>query len=412
MSKPTVSIIIITRNRPFLLGHCLDRVWSQALASQTPVPQTPGTLTKYCGNDRRDVMESCPLQRPSLLGRSSHAEENTVAGLGEDGKTDRMGETSAKADVIESRPYGRGDSHRNWLQSMIASDFTIPGGVDLRNFEIIVVDSSSNEESERVVTRYSGTKYIRVRGERNNMPQARNRGIASSTGEIIAFIDDDSMVQPGWLQALVDVYGDGTIGAAGGRVIAMPEPYCDEITGPPRLYITRLGGVIAKDAGLVSEQRVEVDHLIGCNMSFRRAALEEVGGFDPNFTLTNLREETDLCLRVKRAGWRLVFEPGIAVVHFSARSLQPYFLERPSIQFSNGRNGSYFAIKHFGLTPRSIGGQLLDAGKSCGRAAYFVGLFSIGAVAQLVGRAVGITTGIRWLKNHERRAEEGKHILQ
>ena len=147
-------------------------------------------------------------------------------------------------------------------------------------------------------------------------------------------------------------------------------------------------------------------------MSFRRTALGEVSGFDPHFTLTNLREETDLCLRVKRAGWRIVFEPGIAVVHFSARSLQPYFLERPSIQFSNGRNGSYFAIKHFGLTPHSIGGQLIDAGKSCGRAAYFVGLFSIGVVAQLAGRVVGITAGIRWLKNNERQAKEGRRILQ
>ena len=233
------------------------------------------------------------------------------------------------------------------------------------------------------------------------MPQARNTGIACSTGEIIAFIDDDSMVQPGWLGALLEVYRDKTIGAAGGRVIAMPEPYCDEIKGPPRLQVTRLGSVIAKDAGLVSEERAEVDHLIGCNMSFRRTALEEVGGFDLNFTLTNLREETDLCLRVKRAGWRIVFEPGIAVVHFSARSLQPYFLERPTIQFSNGRNGSYFAIKHFGLTPHSIGGQLIDAGRSCGRAAYFVGLFSVGAVAQLAGRVTGVIAGIRWQKNHK-----------
>src|SRR5689334_14616820 len=133
MIKPTVSIIIITRNRPFLLGHCLERLWSQ--------------------------------------------------------------------------PY--------------------------EQKELIVVDSSSDDKSERVVARYPRTTYIRVRGERDNMPQARNRGIACSMGEIIAFIDDDSMVQPEWLDALVDVYGDETIGAAGGRVIAMPEPYCDEIQGPP-----------------------------------------------------------------------------------------------------------------------------------------------------------------------------------
>lgn len=310
MIGPTVSIVIITCNRPFLLKHCIDRVLAQ--------------------------------------------------------------------------PY----PHR----------------------EIIVVDSSSDGQSEEVLAQYPVVHSVRLRGQRQNMPQARNEGIAASSGDIIAFIDDDSMVQAGWLEALVSVYADETVGAAGGRVIGMPEPYCDQVTGFPRLIVAPSGRVIARDVGLVSTGRVEVDHLIGCNMSFRYKALEQVGGFDPHYTLTNLREETDLCVRVKKAGWRIVFKPSIAVVHFSARSLQPYFLERPTIQFSNGRNCTYFAIKHFGLNPRTIGGQLLDAGKSCGRAAYFAGLFSIGAIAHLVGRTVGLVEGLRWLMSGQRRASSMPEI--
>src|SRR5579885_1599044 len=132
MNKPVVSIIIITRNRPFLLGHCLERVCSQASVE-----------TRLIASGR-DVS-------PLPIGTS----------------------------YDESGSYSASDS-----------------GVGLWNLEIIVVDSSSNDESEHVVMRYPGTKYLRVHGERNNMPQARNRGIACSTGEIIAFIDDDSMVQP------------------------------------------------------------------------------------------------------------------------------------------------------------------------------------------------------------------------
>ncbi len=270
--------------------------------------------------------------------------------------------------------------------------------------EIIVVDSSSNAQSELVLAYYPSVLSVRLQGQRHNMPQARNEGIAVSSGDIIAFIDDDSMVQVGWLEALVSVYSDGMVGAAGGRVIGIPEPYCDQVAGSPRLVVASSGRVIAKDAGLVSTDQVEVDHLIGCNMSFRYKALEQVGGFDPHYTLTNLREETDLCVRVKKAGWQIVFNPSIAVIHFSARSLQPYFLERPTVQFSNGRNCTYFAIKHFGLSPRTIVGQLFDAGKSCGRAAYFAGLFSIGAVAQLAGRVVGLVEGLHWLMRSQRRA--------
>lgn len=276
--------------------------------------------------------------------------------------------------------------------------------------EIIVVDSSSDAESEPVVARYEAVRSVRLRGQQHNMPQARNAGIAVSHGEIVAFIDDDSMVQPTWLEALVSVYQDESVGAAGGRVIGMPEPYSEQVAGPPRLIVEDSGRVIAKDAGLVSSASLEVDHLIGCNMSYRRRALEQVGGFDPNYTLTNLREETDLCVRVKKIGWRIVFQPAISVVHFSARSLQPYFLERPSVQFSNGRNCSYFAIKHFGLRPRTLGGQLLDAGKSCGRAAYFAGLFGVGAAAQLAGRLVGTAEGVRWLTSSQRRAAGAPHI--
>src|SRR5213080_1809375 len=68
--------------------------------------------------------------------------------------------------------------------------------------QIIVVDSSSNDESEQVVAQYPGVISVRLAVQRTiheNRPQARNKGLAISSGEIIAFIDDDAMVQPGWL---------------------------------------------------------------------------------------------------------------------------------------------------------------------------------------------------------------------
>src|SRR5436190_16374735 len=74
--------------------------------------------------------------------------------------------------------------------------------------EIIVVDSSSNEESERVMAQYPDVISVRLHEQHNNMPQARNEGLAVSSSEIIAFIDDDAMVQPAWLDALVDIYRD------------------------------------------------------------------------------------------------------------------------------------------------------------------------------------------------------------
>ncbi|HEV2581842.1 MAG TPA: glycosyltransferase [Ktedonobacteraceae bacterium] len=262
--------------------------------------------------------------------------------------------------------------------------------------EVIVVDSSSNDESEKVIARYPGTISVRLRGQRNNMPYARNEGMAVSSGDLIAFIDDDSMIFPLWLNAMVDAYKDESIGAVGGRIIRRPEPYCDLEDGSPSLLVKPSGIAIARDFDLVSEAALEVDHLVGCNMSFRRAALEQIGGFDSNYTLTNYREETDMFIRLKKAGWRIMFVPAMSVRHVSARSAKPFFMERPYIQFSNGRNSAYLAYKNFGFNFRTVTGQFLEIGAAFRRAGFLVGLGVTGLAAQLGGRAVGMAAGVAW----------------
>jgi GT2 family glycosyltransferase len=275
--------------------------------------------------------------------------------------------------------------------------------------EIIVVDSSTGNESQPVVAQFPAILYVRLSGQHNNMPQARNKGIMISSGNIIAFLDDDSMIQPGWLPALLATYHDPRVGASGGRVIRRPEPYCNQQKGNPQLRVSPSGVVIAKDIDLPSISKIEVDHLIGCNMSFRRQALEHVGGFDTNYTLTNLREETDLCIRVKKAGWRVIYDPSIAVLHVSARA-KPFFGDFPTVQYSNGRNSTYFAIKHFGLHPRTCLGLSVDIGKSIQRALFLSGLFTFGIIAQLAGRVAGMGAAIAWMLSKKRRAAAAPRI--
>lgn len=277
--------------------------------------------------------------------------------------------------------------------------------------EIIVVDSSSNDESVRVLAQYPQVISLRLHGQRNNMPQARNEGIAASSGNIVAFLDDDSMANHNWLEALLNAYRDETVGAVGGRVISMPEPYCNEVSGPPCLVVSPSGRIKGKGVGLVSMDQVEVDHLVGCNMSFRREALEQVGGFDSNYTLSNLREETDLCVRMKKSGWRIVFTPEMAVVHFSARAQSMYTWNRPYILFSHGRNSTYFAIKNFGFNPRTLFGQLIvDTGEVGGKLFYMAAQLSISAVAQVVGRVFGLAAGIAFLMSNQRRTTAAPKI--
>lgn len=268
--------------------------------------------------------------------------------------------------------------------------------------EIIVVDSSSNDKSESVVAQFPEVISVRIRGQHNNRPYAKNKGMTFASGDLICFIDDDSMVCPTWLETIIAIHQDDTVGAAGGRVVRKPEPYSEEESGPPQMIVQPSGRVIWEGAELVSTERVDVDHLISCNVSFRRDALEQVGGFDPNYTITSLREETDLCVRVKKAGWRIVYEPGMAVVHFSARS-SGFFMRQPGVQYSSGRNSVYFAIKQFGLNPRTLLGQLVvEPGAYVVKVFSLAGMFILGAFAQMVGRAVGLGFSIFWLTSKKR----------
>jgi GT2 family glycosyltransferase len=270
--------------------------------------------------------------------------------------------------------------------------------------EVIVVDSSSNDASETVVAQFPEVISVRIRGQHNNRPQAKNKGMTCASGDIICFIDDDSMVCPTWLNTVVEIHRDDTIGAAGGRVVRAPEPYRDEVAGSPHMTVTRWGRVIWEGAELVSTERVDVDHLISCNVSFRRDALEQVGGFDPYYTITSLREETDICIRVKKAGWRIVFEPSMQVVHYSARS-RGFFMRKPSVQYSSGRNSMYFAIKQYGIKPRVLAGQLVvDPGANLVKVSSLAGMFMLGTIAEFVGRLVGLGVGIAWLISSSRRA--------
>src|SRR5438874_13118873 len=78
--------------------------------------------------------------------------------------------------------------------------------------EVIVVDSSADDESERALALYADVQVERLRGQRNHVPRARNTGLAVSTGDILALIDDDSIVQDGWLETLASVYDEPYVG--------------------------------------------------------------------------------------------------------------------------------------------------------------------------------------------------------
>ncbi len=148
-----------------------------------------------------------------------------------------------------------------------------------RDFEVIVVNGPSTDETQAMLEQSPDPVRI-VRCPEACLGVSRNIGIDLAAGSVVAFLDDDAIPEPGWLDALVERYADPGIDAVGGPVfdVALDEVVWQICTS------TRHGQADTSSAGPIARyQSVGADpflHLPGSNMSFRREALIQVGGFN------------------------------------------------------------------------------------------------------------------------------------
>jgi GT2 family glycosyltransferase len=187
--------------------------------------------------------------------------------------------------------------------------------------EVIIVNDggTARDENARVVT--EAARALTVRFEVNERAQgtvrALNRGASLARGTILTFTDDDCIVDAGWLARLVAGYALPQVGGVGGRVIPIENDRVRPLTARPDLRIGRVDadGTVTSNFDLTGDQVLEVDHLAGPNMSFRREIFERFGGFDANYAGNCYRFETDWGVRVRRAGFSLLFDPRATVAH-------------------------------------------------------------------------------------------------
>ncbi|PIE12131.1 MAG: glycosyl transferase [Rhodobacterales bacterium] len=183
--------------------------------------------------------------------------------------------------------------------------------------ELIVVADAQGREAVR---RHPLADHIRLCAcDEPNISVARNIGIAAAAGEIIAFIDDDSVPEPLWLWHLTAPFADGDVTAATGYVrgrngIAFQsraaEALSDGTTRPIPLSGDAPVALRARPGkGIKTE---------GTNMAFRRGELAAMGGFDPAFRF--YLDETDVNLRLAAAGKVTAIVPLAQVHHGKAAS--------------------------------------------------------------------------------------------
>ncbi len=219
-------------------------------------------------------------------------------------------------------------------------------------FEVVVVDDASDARSENVRVIAEAECNLAVRLEVN--AQARgtvssmNHGATIAHGKVLAFTDDDSIVDPKWLTQLVAGYTTTQVGGVGGRVIPVENDRVRPRALRKDLRIGRVDedGTVTSNFDLPSEGVLEVDHLAGPNMSFRREVFECLGGFDERYIGNGYRFETDWGVQVHRAGFTLFFDPHAVVLHRRAPTggnrvrTEEWF-------YWYARNHIYFLAKNF-----------------------------------------------------------------
>ena len=179
--------------------------------------------------------------------------------------------------------------------------------------ELLIVDNNSTDRTRDVVHAFAKTGSIEARyifEPQKGSSAARNRGLAETRGELIAITDDDCIVDASWFQEIEKDFSDAAIDMVGGRVELYNKddrPISIRTSRVPTKF-TRL-----KDTFSLTQ---------GCNVIFRRAVHEKIGGFDTRLgpgSRGMAAEDADFIYRAFCAGFAIHYNPEILVFHDHGR---------------------------------------------------------------------------------------------
>ncbi len=203
-----------------------------------------------------------------------------------------------------------------------------PDSQGSRRFEVLVVDNApSNEQTKALVTSLPSVHYVRE--PKPGLDFARNRALKEATGDLLAFLDDDVVVDSNWLDGLIETWSENPDAAAFTGLVL---PY--ELVTEAQILFEQGGGFRRGFEKIRYGQTLPGNPLhpcgagvfgAGCNMAFRREILLKIGGFDEALdTGAPLPGggDLDVFYRVIRAGYPLVYEPQYLVFHQHRREYE------------------------------------------------------------------------------------------
>lgn len=195
--------------------------------------------------------------------------------------------------------------------------------------DLLLVDNAPSTEATRLLVHrdYPDIRYVLE--PRPGLDWARNRAIREAHGEIIAFTDDDVIVDPGWVTALVPVFvEDAEVMAVTGLVVPYEleteaQVLLERRRGFGRGFMQRTYGKERQGRSRVARRHARAFEMgTGANMAFRRNVFTRVGLFDTALDVGTVTEgggDLEMFFRVLKSGCKLVYEPSAMVRHCHRR---------------------------------------------------------------------------------------------
>lgn len=206
--------------------------------------------------------------------------------------------------------------------------------IEKPSYEIIVVDNNTLSNEEEEYLQHQKYTIVKRLNKNRGFAAGNNAGIRISKGRTLLLLNPDTLVKPGTIKALYDrLTSDENIAVVGPKIeypdgrlqttiipklIPGIRSYFNEIFYLDKLFAGNKRFNTCYMSDFNTEKMNELDQVSGACLMIKKDVIKQVGGLDENYFL--FYEETDLCLRCKQAGYKILYEPNATIVHHEGGS--------------------------------------------------------------------------------------------
>jgi len=220
----------------------------------------------------------------------------------------RPTERSIKVSIV-LLVFNKAEFNFQCLRSLISE-------IDLNECEVIVVNNASTDQTSELLHHFKDYIEVVNNEENHGFVDACNQGAAIAKGEFLLFLNNDTMVLPGWLDELLATFQNHPEVGVAGPLFLYPEGLVQEagsiVWSNGDAYHYGWGGS-PEDRRFVFAR--DVDYVSGASLMIRTSLFKEIGGFDRRYAPAHY-EDADLCFAARAAGYRVIYQPASKIIHY------------------------------------------------------------------------------------------------